>query len=143
MPRKKYLINLSDEDRENLVQMTRKGTFKARQFKRAMILLKADEGLSDPQIMAALNVSRPCVERIRKRFVADGIERALNEDPRPGQKRKLDGRAEATLIATACTEAPEGHERWTLRLLAGKLVQLQVVDAISHETVRRTLKKTS
>jgi len=108
-----------------------------------MILLKADEGLSDPQIMAALNVSRPCVERIRKRFVADGIERALNEDPRPGQKRKLDGRAEATLIATACTAAPEGHERWTLRLLAGKLVQLQVVDAISHETVRRTLKKTS
>jgi transposase len=143
MPSKKYLINLSDEDRENLLQMTRKGSLKARKFKRAMILLKADEGLSDPQIMAALNVSRPCVERIRKRFVADGIERALNEDPRPGQRRKLDGRSEATLIATACTEAPEGHKRWTLRLLAGKLVQLQVVDAISHETVRRTLKKTS
>ena len=123
--------------------MTRKGTLKARQFKRAMILLKADEGLSDPQIMSALNVSRPCVERIRKRFVADGMERALNEDPRPGQKRKLDGRAEATLIATACTEAPEGHEHWSLRLLAGKLVQLQVVDSISYETVRRTLKKTS
>jgi transposase len=143
MPRKKYLINLSDEDRQTLLHMTRKGTLKARKFKRAMILLKADEGLSDPQIMAALNVSRPCVERIRKRFVADGMERALNEDPRPGQKRKLDGRAEATLIATACTEAPEGHARWTLRLLAGKLVQLQVVDAISHETVRRTLKKTN
>jgi transposase len=143
MPSKKHLINLSDEERENLLQMTRKGSLKARKFKRAMILLKADEGLSDPQIMAALNVSRPCVERIRKRFVADGIERALNEDPRPGQRRKLDGRSEATLIATACTEAPEGHKRWTLRLLAGKLVQLQVVDAISHETVRRTLKKTS
>jgi hypothetical protein len=93
--------------------------------------------------MAALNVSRPCVERIRKRFVADGMERALNEDPRPGQKRKLDGRAEATLIATACSDAPEGHEHWSLRLLAGKLVQLGVIDAISHETVRRTLKKTS
>ena len=93
--------------------------------------------------MAAVNVSRPCVERIRKRFVADGIERALNEDPRPGQKRKLDGRAEATLIATACSDAPEGHARWTLRLLAGKLVQLGVVDTISYETVRRTLKKTS
>lgn len=143
MPRKMYIINLSDEERENLLQMTRKGTLKARQFKRAMILLKANEGLSDPQIMAALNVSRPCVERIRKRFVADGIERALNEDPRPGQRRKLDGRAEATLIATACSEAPEGHARWTLRLLAGKLVQLQVVEAISHETVRRTLKKTN
>jgi transposase len=143
MPRKMYIINLSDTDREKLEQMTHKGTLKARQFKRAMILLKADEGLSDPQIMAALNVSRPCVERIRKRFVADGIERALNEDPRPGQRRKLDGRAEATLIATACSEAPEGHARWTLRLLAGKLVQLQVVEVISHETVRRTLKKTS
>jgi len=71
------------------------------------------------------------------------MERALNEDPRPGQRRKRDGRVEATLIATACTEAPEEHERWTLRLLAGKLVQLQVEDAISHETVRRTLKKTS
>ena len=108
-----------------------------------MILLKADEVLSYPQIMAALNVNRPCVERIRKRFVAVCIERALNEDPRPGQKRNLDGRAEAILIATDCTEAPEGHKRWTLRLLASKLVQLQVVDAISHETVRWTLKKTS
>jgi transposase len=143
MPWKKYLINLDDEDRQTLLEMTRKGEINARKFKRAMILLKADEGLTDPQIMAALNVSRPCVERTRKRFVADGLERALNEDPRPGQKRKLDGRAEATLIATACSTAPEGHEHWTLRLLAGKLVQLGVVDAISHETVRRTLKKTS
>jgi transposase len=106
-----------------------------------MILLKADEGISDPQIMAALNVSRPCVERIRKRFVTDGLMRALHEDPRPGQRRKLDGRAEATLIATAYSEAPEGHKHWSLRLLAGKLVQLQVVDTVSYETVRRTLKK--
>lgn len=143
MPWKKYVINLNDEERQTLREMTRKGEINARKFKRAMVLLKADEGLSDPQIMAALNVSRPCVERIRKRFVADGIERALNEDPRPGQKRKLDGRAEATLIATACSDAPEGHEHWTLRLLAGKLVQLEVVDTISHETVRRMLKKTS
>ena len=143
MSRKKYLINLSDEERLMLDEMTRKGEIKARKFKRAMILLKADEGLTDQQIMAAVNVSRPCVERIRRRFVADGIERALNEDPRPGQKRKLDGRAEATLIATACSEAPAGHEHWTLRLLAGKLVQLGVVDTISHETVRRMLKKTS
>lgn len=143
MPRKMYFINLSNEERQLLMDLTRKGEINARKFKRAMILLKADEGLSDPQIMAALNVSRPCVERIRKRFVADGIERALNEDPRPGQKRKLDGRAEATLIATACSDAPDGHEHWTLRLLAGKLVQLGVVEAISHETVRRTLKKTS
>jgi transposase len=143
MPRKMYLINLSDEERQALLEMTRKGNIKARKFKRAMILLKADEGLTDQQIIAALNVSRPCVERIRKRFVADGMERALNEDPRPGQKRKLDGRAEATLIATACSDAPKGHEHWSLRLLAGRLVQMGVVEAISHETVRRTLKKTS
>lgn len=143
MPRKMYFINLTDEERQQLGEMTRKGKLNARKLKRAMILLKADEGLTDQQIMAALNVSRPCVERIRKRFVSDGIQRALNEDPRPGQKRKLDGRAEATLIATACSDAPEGHERWTLRLLAGKLVELQVVETISHETVRRTLKKTS
>ena len=96
-------------------------------MKRAMILLKADEGMTDPQIMAALNVSRPCVERIRKRFVLGGMEKALNEDPRPGQRRKLDGRAEATLLATACSQVPEGHEHWTLRLLAGKMVELAVV----------------
>ena len=143
MPRKIYIINLNDEERQTLLALTRKGETKARKFKRALILLKADEGLSDQQIMAALNVSRPSVERVRKRFVADGLERALNEDPRPGQKRKLDGRAEATLIATACSAAPEGHEHWTLRLLAGKLIELGVVDAISHETVRRTLKKTN
>lgn len=143
MPAKKYLVNLSAEERQNLLDLTSKGTLNARKFKRAMVLLKADEGLSDPQIMAALHLSRPCVERVRQRFVADGLERALNENPRPGQKRKLDGRAEATLVATACSEAPAGHKHWTLRLLAGKLVELQVVEAVSHETVRRTLKKTS
>jgi transposase len=143
MPRKMYFINLSEEERQALLEMTRKGEIKARKFKRAMILLKADEGQTDQQIMAALNISRLCVERIRKRFVADGMERALNEDPRPGQRRKLDGRAEATLIAETCSGAPEWHEHWTLRLLAGRLVQLGVVDTISHETVRRTLKKTS
>ena len=143
MPKKTYVINLSDEERAQLQEMTHKGTLKVRQFKRAMILLKADEGMSDPQIMTAIQVSRPCVERIRKRFVVDGIERALNEDPRPGQKRKLDGRAEASLIATACSEAPEGHKHWSLRMLAGKLVQLGIVESVSYETVRRTLKKTN
>ena len=143
MPRKKYLINLTVEECQTLVDMTRKGSAKARQFKRAMILLKADEGLTDPEIMAAVNVSRPTVERIRKRFVEGGLERALNEDPRPGQKRKLDGREEAHLIAVACSDPPSGHEHWTLRLLAGRLVELGVVEGISHETVRRTLKKTN
>lgn len=143
MPRKKYLIDLNEEERQTLVDMTRKGTLKARQFKRAMILLKANEGKSDPEIMAAVEVSRPTVERIRKRFVEGGLERALNEDPRPGQKRKLDGRGEAQLIVLACSDSPAGHDHWTLQLLADKLVELKVVDSISYETVRRTLKKTN
>jgi transposase len=143
MPRKKYIINLNDDEREQLLEMTRKGELKARKFKRAMILLKADEGLSDPQIIAALNVSRPMVERIRKRFVTGGLDRALNEDPRPGQRRKLDGRSEAHLIAIACTQPPAGHDHWAMRLLADKLVELEIVESISHETVRQTLKKTN
>ena len=143
MPRKKYIIDLEDNERQTLVDMTNKGTIKARKFKRAMILLKANEGLSDPQIMAAVGVSRPTVERIRKRYVEGGLEKALNEDPRPGQRGKLDGRGEAFLIATACSDAPEGHDPWALRLLADRMVELGVVESISYETVRRTLKKTS
>ncbi len=96
-----------------------------------MILLKANEGLSEPKIKEALNVSRPCVERIYMRFVEGGSERALNEIPKFGKKRKLDGRAEAVLFATACREVLRGHEHWTLRLLAGKVAELKVVDSIS------------
>jgi transposase len=140
--KKLYAITLSKEEKQQLLDLTHKGHIKARQMKRAMILLEANNGMSDPQIMSALNVSRPCVERLRKRFVLGGLEKALNEDPRPGQKRKLDGRAEATLVATACSQVPEGHEHWTLRLLAGKMVELGVVEQISHETIRNTLKKT-
>jgi len=143
MPRKKYIINLNDNEREQLLEMTSQGELKARKFKRALILLKADEGLSDPQIMTALNVSRPTVERIRKRYVIGGLEKALNEDLRPGQKRKLDGRSEAQLIAIACTQPPAGHDHWAMRLLADKLVSLEIVESISHETVRQTLKKTN
>ena len=143
MPNKVYIVDLTDEERQTLEDITRKGQTKARKFKRAMVLLKADNGLSDAQIMEAVSVSRPMVERLRKRFVEGGLERALNDAPRPGQKRKLDGRGEAILIATACSEAPEGHHHWSLRLLAGKLVELQVVESISHEAVRQTLKKTT
>jgi transposase len=142
MPKKLYLINLNAEECRALQEMTHKGKIKARQMKRAMILLKANKGLSDPQIMSALNVSRPCVERIRKRFVLSGLEKALNEDPRPGHRRKLDERAEATLFATARSQVPEGHEHWTLRLLAVKMVELEIVESVSYETIRRTLKKT-
>jgi transposase len=142
MPIKKYHVNLSDEERKILKNLTSKGEIKVRKYKRAMILLKADEGLTDTQITAVIDTSRPTVERIRKRFVEGGLEKALNEDPRPGQRRKLNGREEAILIATACSEAPEGYDRWSMRLLAGRLVELGVVESISHETVRQTLKKT-
>lgn len=143
MAKKKYRITLSAEEQQQLEDLTRKGKAKAREFKRAMILLKANEGLSDPQIMAALNVSRPCVERIRKRYVTGGLDKALHEDPRPGQKRKLDGRGEAHLIALTCTPVPEGYEHWELRLLADKLVEQGIVERISYETVRQVLKKTN
>jgi transposase len=143
MARKIYVVDLSTEERQLLSDMTRKGEIKARKMKRAQILLKADEDLTDPEVMTALNVSRPTVERVRKRFVEGGLDRALNDAPRPGQRRKLDGRGEAHLIALACSDTPEGHDHWSLRLLAGKLVELDVVTSISHETVRQTLKKTS
>lgn len=143
MARKRYIVKLTDEERQELLELTRKGTIKARKMKRALVLLKADEGLTDPEIMAAVNVSRPCVERLRKRFVTEGLEKALNERPRPGQKSKLEGREEATLIALACSQAPAGRSRWSLRLLAAKMVELGVVESISHETVRLTLKKTN
>lgn len=143
MTLKIYIVKLSREERQALLDLTRKGEIKAGKMKRAMILFKADEGLTDPEIMAAVNVSRPTVERIRKRFVEGGLEKALNEDPRPGQRRKLDGRGEAHLIALACSDPPAGHETWTLRLLGGKLVELRVVESISRETVRQTLRKMS
>lgn len=143
MPAKKYIVKLSADERQYLLDVTSKGTLAARSMKRAQILLKADEGLKDEGIMAALNVSRPTVERIRKRFVEGNVDKALNEDPRPGGRIKLDGRAEAQLIALVCSSAPAGRERWTLRLLAQKLVELDVVDDISYESVRQHLKKMS
>lgn len=102
-----------------------------------------DEGLTDPQIMAALNVSRPCVERIHERSVTSGLEKALHEDPRPGQKHKLDGHGKAHLIAITCTPVPEEYEHWALRLLADQLVEQGLVDSISYEIVRQYLKKTN
>ncbi len=143
MPKKKYIVTLSEEEKKELTNLTHKVTASVRKIKRAMILLKADAGQSDPEIMAAVEVSRPCVERLRKRYVEGGLERALYDRPRPGAKRKLDGRCEAHLIATACSAAPEGHDHWTLRLLAGNLVELELVESISHETVRQCLKKTN
>jgi transposase len=135
-------VHLTPEEREELVGLTRKGKVSARKLTRARILLKADEGWKDEQIIAALNCSDSTVERTRKRCVEGGLPKALNEDPRPGAKRKLDGRGEAHLIALTCSEPPDEHDHWALRLLADRLVELGVVDSISHEAVRQTLKKT-
>lgn len=140
---KKYLVTLTDDERAQLVALTKRGKVSARRLTRAHLLLQADAGLADEAIAQALHIGTATVERIRKRFVEEGLEAALSERPRPGGRRKLDGRQEAFLIALACSTPPEGRACWTMQLLADKLVAVQVVEAISDETVRRTLKKTS
>ena len=141
MPAKKYKVKLEADEREQLLEMTRKGEIGARKMKRAQILLKADESWKDKDIIQALNTNRSTVERTRKRFVEGGLNKALNEDPRPGQRVKLAGNAEAHLVALTCSDAPGGRDHWPLRLLADKLVELGVVESISHETVRQAMKK--
>lgn len=145
---KKYIVTLEPEEREFLKHLIRKGRAAARKLTHARILLKADSsegqpGWTDERIAQALEVHPATVANVRRRFVEEGLDAALN--PRPGghRPRKLDGDAEAHLIALVCSQAPEGHERWTLRLLADRMVGLEYVDSVSHETVRQTLKKTN
>jgi transposase len=140
---KKYIVDLTDAERTQLLELIKKGTLGARKLTRAHILLQAHDGTSDATIAAALHVGKRTVERTRQKFVEGNLEFALSERPRPGAKRKLDAKQEARLIATACSTPPEGQKRWTLQLLADELVALSIVEAISDETVRRTLKKTS
>ena len=143
MPAKKYIVTLTIVERQELLTLTRAGELSARKMKRAQILLKADENWRDKDIIEALNTSRSTVERSRKRYVEGGLEKALNDDPRPGARRKLDGRAEAHLIALTCSDAPDDSDHWTLRALADELVELRLVESISHEAVRQYLKKTN
>src|SRR5713101_9023252 len=146
--RKMYRVKLFGEERGYLEELLRVGKSAARTLMHARILLKADEGpggpaWNDDQIVNALEVSRSTVERVRTRCVEEGPEAALRPRPSPTPPlRKLDGAQEARLIAVACSPPPEGRKRWTLRLLADKVVELDIVDAVSYETVRRTLKKT-
>jgi transposase len=140
---KRYIVDLSAEERTRLRELTTRGKIAARKMTRAQILLLADEGMVDTAISAALHVSVPTIEHIRKRFVEEGLDEALNERPRPGAARKLDDKQEAHLIALACSKPPDGQKRWSLRLLADKLVRLEIVAEVSHETVRRTLKRGS
>ena len=141
MPAIKYIVDLTNEEREQLLQLIRKGKASARKLTRARALLKADEGLSDEEVAQALHLGSATVGRVRKRFVEEGLESALNERPRPGQRIKLNGKQQAHLIAVACSHPPQGHARWTLRLLAGKVVELGWALSISPETVRQVLKK--
>jgi transposase len=140
---KKYIVELDPEEREQLRNLVRRGKQSARRINRARILLLADDGRTDEEIWTALQVGKCTVERTRQRFVEEGLEAALNERPRPGKPPKLDGKQEALLVAIACSEAPDGRDRWTMQLLADRLVELKVVDSIVDETVRRVLKKTT
>jgi hypothetical protein len=147
---KKYVVRLEPGERERLRQLVSVGKAAASKRRHAEVLLKADVGpegpaWTDTQIADAFDVSVRSIEYLRQRFVEEGVEACLarKKQVRPSVARKLDGRREARLIALSCSAPPEGRKRWTLRLLADRLVQLQVVDSISYETVRRTLKKTN
>lgn len=142
MPKKKYLVTLTAEERAQLEQLLRGGKAATRKVTRARILLKASDGWADQRIAEALHVGRATVERTRQRFVEENLA-ALDERPRPGNKPKLDAKAEARLIAEACSAAPDGHKRWTLQLLADRVVQLRLAESYSYEAVRRVLKKTN
>jgi hypothetical protein len=147
---KKYLVTLTPEEHDRLTALVSAGRRSALTITRARILLKADQAgggpaWDDARIAEALDCGRRTVERVRQRFVGRGLDLALGRKPqdRPSRERKFDGAAEARLIALACSPPPDGRARWTLKLLADKLVELEVFDAVDDETVRRVLKKTS
>ena len=147
---KKYVVTLTVEEREQLAGMVAAGKAAAQKLAHARILLKADAaeggpGWTDDRIAEAVEVSTDTVGRVRQRFVEGGLDAALARKPqaRPSRERVLDGAAEAKLIALACSPPPDERARWTLRMLADKLVELEVVESVSRETVRRVMKKTS
>lgn len=144
MPKPKtHRVDLTDDERRRLVDFTTSGMASAREIRRARILLLADEDRRDAAIADAVGCCVATVERVRRRCAAEGVEAALVDRPRPGATPLLDGKAEAVLVALACTTPPEERETWTMQLLADRLVALDVVGRISGETVRRALKKTS
>ncbi len=146
MPAKKYRVFLNGKERKYLRKLVNTGTDKARKLTRARILLLTDESPSGPcnkdkEIMDSLGVCAGTVAVTRERFVEEGIQGALNAKPRSGRPREFTGREEAKLTLIACSEPPEGRNRWSVRLLADKMVELEVVDSISRESVRKYLKK--
>lgn len=149
MAKAHYIVELTSEERAQLEQLLRKGKVAAYRQRHARILLLADQGssikgtMSDSAIAQAVSCGMATVERVRKRFVLEGLQAALGRKNRTNYSRRIDGDAEAHLIALACSDPPEGRERWTLRLLADKMVELEVVEHCSKDTVHRTLKKTN
>ena len=142
MVQEKYEVKLTAEEKGHLRRMIRSGRSSAQVNTRARVLLKIDEGWTAPQVAEAMEVAERTVFRIKRRFAEEGLEETLYRRNQINRHRKVDERVEAHLIALACTEAPEGHDHWTLRLLAGKTVELGLVESLSHETVRLHLKKT-
>ncbi len=145
---KKYIVELTSEERKQLQQLVKKGKVPGYKIRHAQMLLKADQdnkgsGWPDVQIAEVFAAHVTTVERLRKRFVEQGLEAALERNKRKNYDRKLDGNGEAHLIAIACSKPPTGRSEWSLRLLAERLVELSVVDSISYMTVSRTLKKTN
>ena len=147
--KKKYIVTLTEAERAMLQAMLSKGKAAARKLMHARILLKADASpdgpaWNDQHIAEGLDVGRATVERVRREFVEEGLDAALERrKPRRQYERRLDGDGEAHLVALACQKPPEGRSRWTLRLLADRMVQLEYVEQLSYQTVRRTLKKTN
>lgn len=140
--KKTYEVTLSAEERAGLKKKLSSGQASARILKRAAILLKADEGLKDTSIAKEVMVGRATVERIRKRFCKEGLAKVLkNPSPKRSYKRKFDGEQEAHVIAVACSAPPEGLAKWSLRLLADRVVELEIVEDLSPETLRQLLKK--
>ncbi len=142
----KHIVRLSDNERNELKQIVSTGESSARMIRRAHILLKAEAGWTDEAICAALEVSRQTVHDVRKQCVQDGVSQTIRRTSgrtAGSQAKALDGVAEAHLVALMCSAPPEGHCRWTLRLLANRMVSLEYVEAVSHETVRSVLKKTN
>jgi len=141
MPKKIYIVDLTKEERTYLLDFIKSDKKSARKLNRARILLLADEGKSDSKIAEALHTGTATIHRTRQRFVAGNLDRALHERPRLGGQKKLDEKGEAVLETLAHSKPPAGRKRWTLHLLADRLVQLKVVESISYETVRQELKK--
>ena len=144
----RYKVTLTNEERDDLLQILSKGKHTSQQFKNACILLNCDEGehgikITNEQIAQVLHVNTKTVERLKQRFVEDGFEACIERKPYPEVKEiKADGDFEAHLIALSCSKAPQGRSRWSLRLLADRMVELQYAESVSHETVRQVLKKT-